>query len=95
MRAFAEISDKTISSFIKLYESIPKGEKLLKLEVYRDGVGFFHPNYNDAVELINRGFFVQTCAFSGGGNLPIQGMLCDCTNAYYQYCKDAVAFVDK
>lgn len=94
MRAFAEISDNTIRKFIELYESIPEDEGFLKLLINKNGEKFFHDNYNEAVELINRNIFVQSAYAAMGENYPIQGMIWNHTKEYYKYCKEAVAVVD-
>lgn len=91
MRAFAEISDNTIKAFIKLYESISEEKGFLKLAVYKNGERFFHDNYNEAVELINRNIFVQSASIMMAENMPIQGMIWDHTEEYYKYCKEAMA----
>lgn len=95
MRAFAEISDKTILTFVKLYESISEEDGFLGLTVRENGEKLFHPDYNEAVELINRNIFVQTSYTGVAQNMPIQGMIWDHTKEYYRYCKDAIAFMKK
>lgn len=93
VRSFAEISDNTIKTFVKLYDSIPEEDGFLELTVRKDGERLFHPDYNEAVELINRNIFVQTSYTGMAQNMPIQGMIWDHTKEYYRYCKDAIAFV--
>lgn len=93
VKAFAEISDKTVKTFVKLYESIPEEKGFLELTEYKDGEKFFHSDYNEAVELIIRNIFVQTSYTGMAQNMPIQGMIWDHTKEYYRYCKDAIAFV--
>lgn len=93
VRAFAEISDNTIKIFMKLYDSIPEEKGFLELTVREDGEKLFHPDYNEAVELITRNIFVQTSYTGMAENMPIQGMIWDHTKEYYRYCKDAIAFV--
>jgi hypothetical protein len=93
VRAFGEISDNTIMAFVRLYESIPEEKGFLKLSVYKDGEGYFHPNYNEAVELITRNIFVQSSYTGMAENMPIQGRILNHTKEYYRYCKDAIAFV--
>ena len=93
VRSFAEISDNTIKTFVKLYDSIPEEDGFLELTVRKDGEKLFHPDYNEAVELINRNIFVQTSYTGMAQNMPIQGMIWDHTKEYYRYCKDAIAFV--
>lgn len=93
VRSFAEISDNTIETFVKLYDSIPEEDGFLELTVRKDGERLFHPDYNEAVELINRNIFVQTSYTGMAQNMPIQGMIWDHTKEYYRYCKDAIAFV--
>ena len=60
VKAFAEISDKTVKTFINLYESIPEEKGFLNLTVHEYGEHFFFSFYSEAVELINRNIFVQT-----------------------------------
>ena len=93
VKAFAEISDKTVKTFVNLYESIPEEKGFLELTVLKDGERIFHPDYNEAVELINRNIFVQTSYMGMAQNMPIQGMIWDHTKVYYRYCKDAIAFI--
>ncbi len=93
VRSFAEISDNTIETFVKLYDSIPEEDGFLELTVRKDGERLFHPDYNEAVELINRNIFVQTSYTGMAQNMPIQGMIWNHTKEYYRYCKDAIAFV--
>lgn len=95
VKAFAEISDKTVEIFVKLYESIPEEKGFLELTVHEDGERIFHPDYYEAVELINRNIFVQTSYMGMAQNMPIQGMIWDHTKEYYRYCKDAIAFVSE
>lgn len=91
MRAFAEISDETIKAFIEFYESIPLEGKELDLIIHKGDENFFHPKYNEAVELIHRNFFVQSSAPDFmATNGPIQGMKWDHTDLYYKYCKLAI-----
>jgi len=94
MRSFAEISDRTIRTFVKLYESISPNEGFLKLTVTKDNSEYFHDNYNEAVELINRNIFVQTAYTGMANNMPIQGMIWEHTKEYYKYCKEAIAIID-
>tara|TARA_R110002073_G_scaffold336369_1_gene532567 strand:- start:599 stop:1213 length:615 start_codon:yes stop_codon:yes gene_type:complete len=89
LRAFSQVSDKTLLSFIELYESIPEDKDYLELKVRKDGAGHFHDQYKEAVELIGRGFFVQSDGSGIHANGPIQGMKWDQTREYYEYCKEA------
>jgi len=92
-RAFAEISDETINAFIELYESIPKDKNYIELKEIVNGKQLFHHLYNEAVELINRNFFIQTAYTSMNANMPIQGMKWEHTEKYYKYCCRAKEFV--
>lgn len=95
MRAFAEISDKTIRTFIDLYESVsPKDDGVLDLFHAKEIDGDYYSGYKEGVELINRNFFLQTTCMRVGGNNPIQGTVWKNTKIYYEYCKQAVAIVD-
>lgn len=94
MRAFAEISDNTIRSFIELYESVVKKDGVLDLFSVKRKDGDFYSGYKEGVELINRNFFLQTTCMRLGENNPIQGTVWKNTEIYYKYCKEAVAIVD-
>jgi hypothetical protein len=89
MRAFSQISDRTIDAFISLYESIPSDKNYLILGIQKDDGGHFHELYNEAVELIGRNFFVRSTGASMHANGPVQGMKWDHTDSYYAYCKAA------
>jgi len=89
MRAFSQISDRTIDAFISLYESIPDDKNYLHLGIQKDDGGHFHEWYNEAVELIGRNFFVTSTGASMHANGPVQGMKWDHTDSYYGYCKAA------
>lgn len=66
MRAFAEISDNTIRTFIELYESVVPKDGVLDLFDIKAKDGDFYSGYKEGVELINRHFFLQTtCARLG------------------------------
>ncbi len=93
MRSFAEISDKTINTFIELYESIPDEKNYLELYKIIDGGKVFHTKYDEAVELINRNIFIQSSYSGMAANMPIQGMKWDSTEMYYKYCKEAKKYV--
>ncbi len=93
MRAFSQVSDRTIDAFISLYESIPAGQNYLFLKTQKDGEGHFHELYNEAVELISRNFFVMSTGTGMHANGPVQGMKWDHTDSYYRYCKAAKARV--
>lgn len=89
MRAFAEISDKQILSFVELYESIPKGED--EVNLYRkDGGEFYRRVYADFVDLVGRGFFGQFTSSRLGSGLPIEGRKWAQSDLYYKYCKKAI-----
>lgn len=94
MRAFAEISDYTIRTFIELYESVVPKDGVLDLFDIKAKDGDFYSGYKEGVELINRNFFLQTTCMRVGDNNPIQGMVWKNTKIYYEYCKQAVAIVD-
>jgi len=91
MRAFSQVSDRTLNAFISLYESIPPDKNHLFLQTQKDGEAHFHDLYNEAVELINRNFFVMSTGAGMHANGPVQGMKWDHTDSYYEYCKDAKA----
>lgn len=95
MRAFAEISDKTIITFIQLYESISeKDDGILDSFVINNSEHDYYKNYNIGVELINRNFFLQTTCSSVGNNNPIQGVVWENTKIYYRYCKEAIRLLN-
>lgn len=94
MRAFAEISDNTIRFFIKSYELMVKDDGILNLFNIHKMENDFYAGYKEGVELINRGFFLQTTAMRLGSNSPIQGTVWENTKIYYKYCKEAEAVVD-
>ena len=94
MKAFAEISDNTIRTFIELYESVVHEDGVLDLFGIKGKDGDFYSGYKEGVELINRNFFLQTTCMRVGDNNPIQGMVWKNTKIYYEYCKQAVATVD-
>ena len=94
MRAFAEISNNTIRTFIELYESVAPKDGVLDLFRIKTKDGDFYSGYKEGVELINRNFFLQTTCMRVGGNNPIQGTVWKNTKIYYEYCKQAVAIVD-
>ena len=94
MRAFAEISNNTIRTFIELYESVAPKDGVLDLFRIKTKDGDFYSSYKEGVELINRNFFLQTTCMRVGGNNPIQGTVWKSTKIYYEYCKQAVAIVD-
>lgn len=86
MRAFAEISDKQILSFVELYESIP--EEKNEVNLYRnDGGSFFNRVYVDFVDLVGRGFFGQVISSRVGSGHPIEGKKWEKSDLYYKYCK--------
>ena len=62
MRAFSQVSDRTLDAFVSLYESIPPDKNFLILRTQKDGEDHFHDLYNEAVELIGRNFFVMWAA---------------------------------
>jgi hypothetical protein len=93
MRSFSEISDEIILAFISLYESIPEDKNYLELSETDGKEKVFHHLYEEAVELIGRGFFVQSAYSSMHANMPIQGMKFDHTDLYYRYCVRAKEFV--
>ena len=89
MRAFSQVSDKTIDAFISLYESIAPDRNHLFLKTQKDGGNQFHELYNEAIELISRNFFVMSTGAGMHANGPIQGMKWDHTDSYYRYCQAA------
>ncbi len=93
MRSFSEISDRTILSFIELYESIPEDKNYIELSEIENGEKVFHHLYQDAVELINRNIFLQSAYTSINANMPIQGMKWGHTDLYYKYCINAKKYV--
>lgn len=93
MRAFAEISDNTIRTFIKLYESVIKKDGILDLFSLKRMDADFYSEYKEGVELINRNFFLQTTCARLGSNSPIQGTVWKNTEIYYKYCKEAMATI--
>lgn len=86
MRAFSQISDKTLNAFVSLYESIAPDQQHLELKVQKNGEGYFHDLYNEAVELIGRNFFITSTGAYMHANGPIQGMKWTHTDSYYSYC---------
>lgn len=88
-RSFTQITDTVIIAFIELYESMPADKNYLELVVQKDGDQQFHSLYREAVELISRNFFVSSIGASMVANGPMQGMKCDHTESYYNYCKKA------
>ncbi|MBR4009084.1 hypothetical protein [Fibrobacter sp.] len=94
MRAFAEISDTTIRSFIELYESVAPKDGVMDLLDIKAKDDDFYSGYKEGVELINRNFFLQTTCARLGDNNPIQGTVWKSTKIYYKYCKEAVAIID-
>ncbi|HDH7803695.1 hypothetical protein RZO85_06120 [Raoultella ornithinolytica] len=93
MRAFSQVSDATINAFICLYEEMPEDKNYLILKVQKDNEGKFHEFYNEAVELIQRNFFVLSTGTGMLANGPIQGMKWFHTESYYKYCKSAKAHI--
>jgi hypothetical protein len=93
VRAFAQISDKTIAAFISLYEEIAEGKNYLMLSTHRVYQNLFHALYNEAVELIARNLFVLSTVASMHANGPIQGMKWTHNDAYYNYCKKAARII--
>lgn len=93
MRAFSQVSDATINAFICLYEEMPEDKNYLILKVQKDNEGKFHEFYNEAVELIQRNFFVLSAGTGMLANGPIQGMKWFHTESYYKYCKSAKAHI--
>lgn len=93
MQAFSQISDGTIEAFIVLFETIPEDKNYLELRIQKNGEGYFHDLYNEAVELIRRNFFVMSTGAVMLANGPVQGMKLDHTESYYAYCKAAKARV--
>jgi hypothetical protein len=91
MRAFSQVSDKTLDAFISLYESISPDQNYLVLQTRKEGETHFHELYNEGVELIGRNFFVMSTGASAHANGPVQGMKWDHTDSYYSYCKAAKA----
>lgn len=90
MRAFSQISDKTIYAFVSLYDGITEDESL-ELVVDRSSEGAsFHPLYEEAVELIQRNFFIMASAMEPFKSAPIKGRKWDNTESYYRYCKEAI-----
>lgn len=94
MRAFAEISDNTIRTFIELYESVTPKDGVMDLFDIKAKGGDFYSGYKEGVELINRHFFLQTTCMRVGNNNPIQGTVWKNTEIYYKYCKEALAIVE-
>ncbi|WP_083829086.1 hypothetical protein [Delftia sp. Cs1-4] len=93
-RAFSQISDNTIRAFVKIYETALTEEGVLSLKEERDGNLFFHHLYSEAVELIQRNFFVMTAGSTGiHSNTAIHGMKWIHTESYYSYCKIALSRV--
>lgn len=90
LHAFSQISDKTINSFITLYEEIPDGQDYLVLHKKEGDDLVFHTLYSDAVELIRRNFFVLSGGASHYANGPVKGMRWTHTKSYYDYCKQAI-----
>ena len=82
MRSFAQVSDRTLDAFVRLYESIPPGQNYLLLSTETH----FHELYNEGVELIARNFFVMSAGASMHANGPVQGMKWEHTDSYYGYC---------
>jgi len=95
MQSFSQISDKTVEAFINLYESIPVENNYLSLKVKKGEGEAFHEYYNEAVELIRRNIFVMSSGTDMFANGPIQGMKWFHTESYYNYCKAAMAIVNK
>lgn len=93
MRAFAEISDNTIRTFVELYESVAPKDGIIDLFDIKAKDGDFNSGYKEGVELINRHFFLQTTCMRLGDNNPIQGTVWKNTEIYYKYCKEAVATI--
>lgn len=93
LRAFSQVSDRTLDAFITLYEAIPEDQDYLVLLAQKDGEDRFHDLYNEAVELIGRNFFVMSTGASILANGPMQGMKWEHTDSYYDYCKAAKARV--
>lgn len=94
MKAFAEISDNTIRTFIELYESVAPEDGIIDLFHAKKIDGDYYSGYKEGVELINRNFFLQTTCARLGNNNPIQGTVWKNSKIYYEYCKQAVAIVD-
>lgn len=93
MRSFSEISDRTIFSFIELYESIPEDtDFLVFMEDENDGK-VFHHLYRDAMELINRNIFLQSAGLHAYGNTAVQATKFDHTDLYYKYCVEAKKYI--
>jgi len=93
MRAFSQVSDRTLDAFMSLYEAIPPDQNYLILSTRKDDEAHFHDLYNEAVELIGRNFFVVSTGASMHANAPVQGMKWDHTDSYYSYCRAAKARV--
>ena len=89
LRAFSQVSDKTLDAFITLYESILPDKNYIVLQTQIGGETHFHDLYNEGVELIGRNFFVMSTGASMVANGPVQGMKWDHTDSYYDYCKAA------
>ena len=93
MRAFSQVSDRTLYAFMSLYESIPPGQNYLVLRTQKNDEAHFHELYNEAVELVSRNFFVMSTGAGMHANGPVQGMKWDHTDSYYAYCRAAKARV--
>ena len=91
MRAFSQVSDRTLDAFISLYEAIPTDQNYIILKTQKEDETHFHDLYNEAVELIGRNFFVISTGADMKANGPIQGMKWDHTDSYYDYCRAAKA----
>ena len=93
MRSFSQISDSTINKFIELYETLSEEQPYLELTNKNGEDVEFHSDYNEAVELIHRNFFVQTTGASMFASGPMQGRKWDHTAKYYDYCVLAKGYV--
>ena len=93
MRAFSQVSDRTLKAFMSLYDSIGADKNYLELRVRKGDEDHFHDLYNEAVELIGRNFFVLSSSAIMHANGPIQGMKWTHTESYYSYCLKATEYV--
>lgn len=95
LRAFKEIDDITLSVFEKIYENYTDTEEALHFTEQRDDGLYFINEYDEVLDLINRGFFSQVASSQ---NLvtkfrPLSAIKNSSTDLFYEAIKEAKALI--
>lgn len=95
LRAFKEIDDITLSVFEKIYENYTDTEEALHFTEQRDDGLYFINEYDEVLDLINRGFFSQVASSQ---NLvtkfrPLSAIKNSSTDLFYEAIKEAKTLI--